>query len=272
MRYSRTRLALKYANRSSLLGAAALLSIVGLMLTPWFAPTLVRDLRLTFEGATTRAVVSNKHIALAKLQPVVACLFAHGGGKRRSCYVTYSFNVGGNAYGRTEGVSSSIYNAAQIGKAVEVLYLPDDPNICRVGEPIWQTGIMPLLAVGLLASAASFACAVAGIRDIRRKVRLIAEGTPVLGIIDAVEVGYQKKRAFVRRLVYSYLATDGVQPEVHHAALSSNVPYAPGEVAVGETIVVVLDPHERSRHEIDCFGARDEDKTRLLAEANKLDS
>ena len=204
------------------------------------------------------------------MQPVVACLFAHGGGKRRSRYVTYSFTVAGSVYGRTESVSSATYDAAQIGGPIEVVYFPSDPKVCRAGEPIWWTGIIPFFAVGLLASAASLACMVIGARDIQRKIHLIADGVPALGIIDSVEIGYRKKCAYVRSVAYTYLVMHGGKSETRRATLGSNVPYLPGEVATGDTIIVVVDPHDSSGHEIDCFAARDDEKARLLAEAERI--
>lgn len=139
MRYSRTQLALKYANRSGRLRVGVMLLLAGTMLTPWFVPTLLADLRLAWYGVTAQATVRNKIIASTSQEPIVlACLFALGGGNRKQHYVNYEFKVHGKAYTRTEIVSPAIWNAAQIGERVEVVYLPSDPNVCRASDPIWR--------------------------------------------------------------------------------------------------------------------------------------
>jgi hypothetical protein len=268
--YSRTRLALKYANRSSYFGSAGLLVVVGVILTPWFVPALVRDVQLEIQGTTTQAIVKNKHVAAVQRQRLLfAWLFAHGGGKRKRCYLSYQFTAGGRLYRRTVGVTAATANAAQVGKPIDVVYLPADPNVSRVGRPMWWTGAAVFPAVGLAACVSAMACVVAGIRDVRRKVNRIAEGVPALGIVDEVDVGYRKSRAYVRSVKYTFLVAHSGQAETRRATLERKIPYKPCEIKAGDAILVVLDALDVGGPEIDCFGARADDKARLLAAAER---
>lgn len=179
MRFSRARLALKYATRSSYFGAAMLLSLMGLMMTPWF--------------------------------------------------------------------------------------LPSDPRVNRAGDPLWRTGEFVPFGIGLAAWAAGIGSLLVGIRDVRRKVRLIADGAPALGLIGQVEIVEGRKgRSFVRCLNYAFLTEKGGEMRLRRAELEWDVPYGPGEVTPGDVILVAHDPDDPTRHEIDRFDARRDDRLRLL--------
>lgn len=269
MRYSRFRLALKYAKRDQMLIASLFLLLIGAMFTPWFVAPLRRDLRLATEGKIVEATVINKRMA-GLPGPALAALLAHGGGKRRSRLVEFEFNVGGRAVRRSERVSDAIWNKAIVGQTISVVYLPSDPSICRAGDPLWKTGLMGPFGTGILAGATGIVCLVRAARGIVRNVRLIATGWPALGIIDCVQTRQHKRQTYVERVAYSFLVVSQAGQQLHRAELNSNIPLAPGQLETGDLVLVMYDQFDARQHAIDYFGARDDEKPSLLANARKL--
>ncbi len=81
MQFSRTVLAMHYANRSRHFAPAGMLLVVGFLLMSWFLPPAWHDPRLLFAGEKACATVTATSVAEAAAPPVVAAgLFAHGGG------------------------------------------------------------------------------------------------------------------------------------------------------------------------------------------------
>jgi hypothetical protein len=54
------------------------------------------------------------------------------GSKSRSYSLNYSFQVDGRSYNHVSSVSREVYDNQQIGEAVQVDYLPNDPEVSRV--------------------------------------------------------------------------------------------------------------------------------------------
>jgi hypothetical protein len=267
MRFSRTQLSLKYANRNPYIGGALLLLVIGAVFAVFSLPALVRDLRLALAGQTAPGVVRSKSMVRVVGGQAAAGLFAHGGGRRGpSWYLHYEFTVAGQLFGGTVEVPRGQWEAAQVGQPVEVVYLPADPALNRGGPPLWQTEQFTPTAIGLAAWTGALCCLIGGIRSIRCKVQLIAEGSPALGLIDHVEIGQGRKgRRFIRFLRYSFLIDEGGTRSVRHAELRPSVLYHPGEVSPGDLVLVVYDPSNPACHEIDRFDARQDDRLRLLA-------
>ncbi len=269
MRYSQTHLTLRYVNRSGYFGTAALLLLVSVMFLPWFLPTLVRDLRLTCLGQVAVATIQNKNLAqLVEPRVIAAQLLAHGGRHRPQHYLSYQFVVNGQVIANTEVVSESLWNEVQLGAPHEVIYLPSDPHTCRLGSPLWFTGSMPFVVVGMVTFVSSVALPIAGIRDIRAKVRLICTGTPAIGAIDEVVLATRKGRTYVEHLAYSYLVLQDGQSQRHEASLYWDIPYSPGDISVGDLILVLYDAENPTRHVMDAFGMRDADKEYLLSQVS----
>lgn len=266
MRFSRTKLALRYIHRSSYFSNAGVLLFIGLMFVPIFLPAFVRDLRLSFAGKKIAATVNNKHIAaLRPARLVTAEVLAHGGGHRPKYYVTYQFTIGGQVYGQTEQVSESIWNSAQLGRPAEVLYLPADPHVCRLGDAVWHSGMAPFLGIGLIAGVLSCVLFLAGVREVRRNVQLVATGVPAIGAIDDIQIATRKRQEYVSQVSYSYLYQGDGKAERHAATMRWNIPYLPGEIGIGDLVLVLVDPRSPHKHAIDVFNARDDDKASLLA-------
>ncbi len=265
MRYSRTRLAFKYLNRSSFITRAAISFLVGTMMTPWFVPVVLRDVRLALVGKTITATVTSKQIAALSGKAVRrGSLLAHGGGKRSHNYLNYEYKVNGRVYRKSEAVAWGRWNAASVGQRLPIVYLPEDPEIARAGDPIWQTGAMIPLGIGLIAWISGVISLVSGVQDIRQKVQLLAEGLPALGRIDDIKTSRVKGRTYLDQLAYTYRVDQEGEPTIHEAILTSNIPYLPGEIHLGDAVLVLYDPLDPTRQVLDCFEARPEDRARLL--------
>jgi hypothetical protein len=129
----------------------------------------------------------------------------------------------------------------------------------------------PFLCLVLLALLGGIALVTHGLEEISRTVRLIEGGTATLGIIDQVEIrrgrGKSRGERYVYAIRYMFETTENGEPLLRMGE-RLNVPYLPGEVFEGEVVVVVYDPNDPSRSEIDGFDARQEDRFRLLKAAN----
>jgi hypothetical protein len=270
MRFSRTWLAVKYANRTPAFGAALLFFFFGLLGSVTL-PEIGRDAAFFFAGETVQAVVKGKQNAAAALPPVAAAgLFAHGGGRRGPRYLLhYEFTVGGKVYGGAAQVARADWEAAQLGQPLEVVYFPSDPAVNRAGASFLASGGFIFLAFCVLGWAGGLAFVVSGVGDVRRRVRLLAEGVPALGVIDAVNVRVprRKGKGFIEAVRYSFLLEQGGEKQLREGELTAPVLFRPGEIKEKDVIVVVCDAADPDRHELDCFDARRADRLRLLSEA-----
>jgi len=274
MRWSRAKLALKYANRNPYFLRAVLLfllGLMGLMFTFFFLPIVIRDVRLFMAGERTQGTVQSKHMATVRRRPVAAAgLFAHGGKRGPSYVLRYEFTAAGRVFAGTKRVTQAEWNNARVGQPVEVVYLPADPEVNRADEPIWRTGAIVPFGIGAAAWVGGICSVVAGVRNIRWKVRLIADGAAALGLIDQIEICRGcKGGSFVRFLKYTFVAGNGGEKRQHETQMRWAIPFKPGEVHQGDVVLVAYDPTDPARNEIDCFDARREDRLRLLAGAQQ---
>ena len=161
MRFTPLRLALKYANRSQALGRAILLLLAALIITPWFVPAAVRELHLTLAGTTIRATVRGKGLAAATSPPIAAAgLFAHGGGRQRrpAPQIAYQFSVGGRTFGGSQYVTQDEWQRIEVGQALDVVFLPSDPQVNRLASTRWRDVLfLPLCIVCIGSGAGIFA-------------------------------------------------------------------------------------------------------------------
>jgi hypothetical protein len=233
-------------------------------------PEIYRDAAFFFAGKTVQAVVKGKQKAAAALPPVAAAgLFAHGGGRRGPRHLLhYEFTVGGKVYGGAAQVARSDWEAAQLGQPLEVVYLPAEPAMNRAGASFLASGGFIFLAFCVVGWAGGIAFVVSGARAVRRRVRLLAEGVPALGAIDAVNVRVPRKgKRFIESVRYSFLLEQGGEKQLREGELVSPVLFRPGEIKEKDVILVVYNAADPDRHEVDCFDARRADRLRLLSEA-----
>ncbi len=128
----------------------------------------------------------------------------------------------------------------------------------------------------LIGSTCAFAFAIAAVpiwlilravREIRGSVRLIADGLPALGRIQTVEIDFAPSGLgplpYVKAVHYSYQIHTGA---ILHAKLTSHR-YSLGDIKEGDPVLVIYDPADPFRTEIDRFDARRADRMRLVADA-----
>jgi hypothetical protein len=273
MRFSRTWLAVKYANRTPAFGAALMFFFFGLLGSVTL-PEIYRDAAFFFAGKTVQAVVKGKQKAAAALPPVAAAgLFAHGGGRRGPRYLLhYEFTVGGKVYGGAAQVASADWEAAQLGQPLEVAYLPSDPAVNRAGASFLASGGFVFLAFCVLGWAGGIAFLVSGVAEVRRRVRLLAEGVPALGVIDAVNVRVPRRKGkrFIESVRYSFLLEQGGDKQLREGELVAPILFRPGEIKEKDVILVAYDAADPARHELDFFDAWRADRLRLLSQADTV--
>jgi hypothetical protein len=255
MRFSRLRLALKYANRTRHFTRGAVLFLAGIASGfPILLPLEIRELRLSLFGKPATATVKAKHVAAAPVRHAsVGALFALGGRRGPTYRLTYEFAVDGEPFEGRADVSQARWEAAQFGQPFGVSYLPSDPTVQRAGGAVWLTGMEPFLAIGFATWGLGIYQFVKGVRDVRRRVRLVESGTPALGVVDGVEFGSYRTRRWVQSVRYRYFI-DAASPAL--VGVESGLAFERDELREGETILVIYDPADPARHEIDFFRAR----------------
>ncbi len=160
-------------------------------------------------------------------------------------------------------MSEGEWQTVKIGQALDVVYLPSDP---WVNQRTVSFSDMPFrLCIPLAAWLVAPLLVILGVCDIRRRVKLIEEGSPALGVIDHVEVGRGRKgKAYITFLVYTFQTGEEPNRLVHHGELRRVSLYAPGEVKPGDRVLILYDPDDPTRNEIDRFDARQADRLRLM--------
>lgn len=267
MRFSSTYLTCKYLNRETRFGGALAFSFFATLATCASLPLLLYDLPLFLQGKSTSAVVREKFIA-QRGQPrwVTAQLLAHGGGRRRGPrpQVRFEFTVAGKVFSGVGGVSGPFFEQVVPGDTVQVIYLPSDPQIYRLGSRWPLLAFWPALLLATLFWALAFWMLRAGVRNVAWQVQLVTNGTATLAIIDEFELSTLRRgRQYVRGLKYTYLVNTYGQKHLEHVEESYDVPFAIGEVSPGDVLLVLYDPLQPKEHTIDRFDARRDDRLRL---------
>ena len=100
-------------------------------------------------------------------------------------------------------------------------------------------------------------------------MQFIATGAPApADLIDAVLLSKRKGKgggAYVREVSYSYHIGADHPQGVRHGALCWDIPYTPSEIYAGDLVLVVYDPADPDRNELDRFDARQADRLWLMA-------
>jgi hypothetical protein len=256
MRFSPTRLALKYANRNAhFLFAVVPCFLTALMMFPvilgFILPTL---LPLALGGESSEAVVKAKSIE----RP------GKGGPVHR---LEYEFEVGGKVFSGSTQMSREQWNAARVGGPLEIHYLPSNP---KVNQGSLQGELLVFAAIWLGACVGGAWSVARGVQDIRRKIRLITTGAPALAVIDCLEVRRGRKGgSWIDRLGYTYRTGEGGEGTTFHTDSRKNILYLPKEIREGDIVLVVYDRDDPSRNEIDRFDVRREDRYRLMADGER---
>ncbi len=259
--FSRFRLFFKYANRfqSPYLGFGVLLLLPGLLI---FTPAMLmsvdfRHLTLYLVGERAQATITQKQQTR---------------GLRKSSHIyhlDYEFTVAGQQFKGSVQVSQQDWDSAQVGQALNVVFLPSDPQVNRTFAIHSILGAsIGVLLISLAVNGGGVSLAALGFRDIRRRVRLIAEGSPALAMIDCLEIVTGRKGRFINIFGYTFQSQEGGATKVRNKRIRWFIPYQVGEINLGDVVLVIYDPKDPDRHEIDRFDARKADRLELLARSS----
>jgi hypothetical protein len=261
MQYSRFGLALRYANRSSYFKAALIpCFLVGLVVTPCVLLMFdIRQLTLCLVNQKAQATITQK----TTLQ----------WSRSKSHRLEYQFPVDGKKFNGSVDVPKQDWDNAQIGQALDVVFLPSDPLVNRSAS---DGGVKPIsywlffISIAIAADVGCVLLLALGIRSLRRKLRLIAEGSPALAVIDCLDIHPGRKgRKYIGILGYEFqIQVNGVK-NVQRKQLTWDIPYEIGEINLGQVVLVIYDPDDPDKSEIDRFGAREEDLLELQAAMKK---
>lgn len=262
MRFSQLQLGFKYAGRSAYLQIGAFLILVSFLLNVSLLPTIIRDVRLERDGVSTRGTVLYKRIASARSRLALAILFARGRGP--SYRIDYQFQAGARTIRGRVTMSRARWNQTRVGQPIDVVYLPSDPSVNRAGDPFWRGAGITVPFISLAIDIGALLTLLAGVFDIRRKVRLVVNGVPACALIDEVQIAKGRHgRRYVSRLKYRFAAEDERGPELRHVELRWNIAYGPDDVRQGDMALVLYDAANPARQTLDCFDARRDDRLRL---------
>ena len=151
--------------------------------------------------------------------------------------VRYRFIVDGHTYESTERVSTARRRALQVGSAIEVRYVPGDPQQNDLGGspdpslPIW----LPFV-VSTAAAAMGLLCLFA----IQKQRRLLTDGRAAPAIVTAHHRHHSGHGGTHRSLTYEFPLLNGATA-TGRSQTSSKPP------AVGSVICVIYDPDRPTR-------------------------
>ncbi len=190
------------------------------------------------------------------------------GGKRNVFILKYTFpDAAGRQHEGEARVSQDQWRRANPGDPLDVEYAANNPGDNRaVGESaegLWV--IWLLLGIGALFGSLGIVFLGYALVQSGRRARLVREGTPALGTVDAVvkDDGAVKVKGNYR-LAYHFTDNEGNTWE-------GRGPSQPWSLAArwnpGETILVLYDPRDPRRNEADVFEARSDDLDELQGQA-----
>lgn len=269
MRYSQSRLRWLYLNHDEGFSAGVLLALFGSGFLLLGLYVTAQEARYFFKGVQTDAVVVNAVQAARRPGLVPAwVVLAHAGGRHRQRYrVVYDFKDDqGLMHQASAAVSRDQWLTLKRGDPLEVEYLLDDPENARLYNP-WR----PWLCLGLGLTGVMSLFVGAGLtiltrrwQLVRQRIGLLESGIPVLALIDEVQI--LRKRKYTRiEMTYRYLPLPAMeaQPQVRKVCCQ---PFAGGikRWQAADFVLVILDPTNPDRHEVDWFEARQDDLQELL--------
>jgi hypothetical protein len=270
VRYTPAQLRWKHLNHSPDLVGCGLLVVAGAVFCLFAGGLLRGEVRYLTGGATTDATVLDKRLAAGR-RPAAAAVLAHGGGRKGPRYLArYEFtDAAGQVHQGQASFDKAVWDGLQPGAAFAVEYLRDQPTVNQPYNPA-----RPLLWLGLGLAALGGLLVGGGLlllggewRAIAERVRLTADGTPVLGLVEEVRRTKPRKGGPVVTVGYRYLApgADGA-PHLYAGEFSGAERWM-RSWAAGAPLLVLVDPDDPARHAPDRFHARSDDLERLCRPA-----
>lgn len=152
-------------------------------------------------------------------------------------------------------VSVEEWDRTAAGRVLEIEYLPHEPDRSRVRRERSDASWLWLSAFGLPFAVAGSIVAVRALRTEWRRTRLLQTGTAHRGRVVLFETNQRVKvnNRPTTLLLYEFTDARGRRHEGKSLSLSRRMA---SRFGVGDEVVVVQDPSDPSRHEIDLFGCR----------------
>lgn len=161
----------KDAGSDGCLHIAACVAMVGFGANMVLLPSVIRDVRLARCGVSTQGLVTDTEMSFPQSR-----LLARS---RESYRLHYKFQLGGRMFHGGTKVSRDRWLKAGAGLPIEVVYLPSDPDVNRIGDPIWRgTGMFVLVFVAGIDSVVVLVLLMGAVLLIRGIARVLAEGVP----------------------------------------------------------------------------------------------
>jgi hypothetical protein len=152
-------------------------------------------------------------------------------------FAAFHFDAGGSRIAGEVRMRKAAWQELQVGAALPVRYLPDDPRHWRIagarpgGLPFWVAYLIPVVMITV-----SLACAA----EVRRQRVLLAEGRVAPGRITAIKKHHGAHGAAHNEIAYEFPLLGGGTATGRASASKSSV--------VGATISVLYDPDRPGRN------------------------
>jgi hypothetical protein len=158
-------------------------------------------------------------------------------GDGNPAFAALHFDAGGTRIAGEVRMRRSAWQELQVGAALPIRYLPDDPRQWRIagarprGMPFWVAYLIPVALI-----AVSLACAA----EVRRQRVLLAEGRVAPARITSLKKHHGAHGAAHNEIAYEFPLLGGGTATGRASATKSS--------AVGGTICVVYDPDRPGRN------------------------
>lgn len=230
------------------------------------------DLCFLISGRVTQGKVTRSWqvgFNQARQRPVVAALFAHGGGRRGPrFYAEYDYQ---DASGVAHSGSGPIGGwQPPVGGQLDVTYCALAPGWSRPHKvPLVSTLFrVPFAVIGIWVVSSTLRGLWNNMRDASRFVQLMVQGVAAAGLVDKriIEIRHGRKgrKIEVPWLEYSYLATDTQTGKRHLFPGREQAAHSLAERKEGDLLLICYDANYPARHAIDRFATREESTEALL--------
>src|SRR5262245_13693866 len=176
-------------------------------------------------------------------------------------------DTAGNEHADVADVKWESWRKYSDGDELAISYLNDNPGRSHVnatdGEPVW---ILPLAfgGAGSLVGSVGWFLVVSSFLRAGRRARLIRTGTPVLGTVTGIDVNANVRINGRNPLYLKYEFKD--DSSMNREGRSPDLPRRmESRWAPGDHILVLCDPFDSSRFEVDLFDQRPQDLDMLRA-------
>lgn len=221
------------------------------------------------EGETSQGTITRKWIAAKIRTSVVPTRLAHGGRRGPRQRVAYDFRDTAGKLHQGQGIlRGAIWENAQVGDPLSVEYLASDPRRNRPAGPMSPSSVLAPLVMCLVGVAMLYGGTrwlAAGIRSLRRQVRLIRTGRATAGLIDRLQPSGGKSRDAAVECSYRYFVSGNRgEPASVMRGTVSLYPRQARNLKVNDSLLIVFESDQPENHAVDVHHARLENPADLL--------